>query len=110
MWKDLPYKGCVYFSFILDVVLIVLILAIKTLLPPVLPLLYGLPAGSEQLVPSLWIILAPASGIFITILNVMISSFTGDMFLKKTLTVSSAFVSLLLAIATVKIILLVGFF
>jgi len=110
MWKNLPYRGCIYFSIIIDFISIVLILVLKSILPPVVPLFYGLPSGAEQLTPVLGLILAPASGLVITALNLFMSSLTQDIFLKKTLVTSSAFISLLLAITVTKIFLLVGFF
>lgn len=110
MWKNLPYKGCVYFSLILNAVLLAAIFAIRTFLPPVVPLFYGLPSGYEQLTPSLWLMLIPSLGIFVTLMNIGLSNFTSDVFLKRALIISSAFISLLLAIAVIKIVLLVGFF
>lgn len=110
MWKNVPYKGCVYFSVGVNLVLIVLILVLKGFLPPVVPLFYGLPAGAEQLTPSLGLILAPISGLIITAINIFVSNLTADLFLKKALIISNAFISLLLAIAVTKIILLVGLF
>ena len=110
MWKDLPYKGCVYFSLVLNVLLIGIILILKGFLPPIVPLFYGLPDGSEQLIPYFGLILAPTIGLVITFVNIFVSNTIRDIFLKKALVISSAFISLLLAITTVKIVLLVGFF
>jgi hypothetical protein len=110
MWKNLPYKSCVYFSIVINFISVVLILTLKSTLPPVVPLFYGLPSGAEQLAPALGLTFAPASGLVITVLNLFLSSLTRDVFLKKTLVISSAFVSLLLAITVTKIFLLVGFF
>lgn len=110
MWKNLPYKGCVYFSVVLNIVSVVIILILRGILPPVVPLFYGLPAGAEQLAPTLALVLAPAAGLVITAINIFVSRLTKNIFLKKTLMISSAFVSLLLTIAVIKINLLVGFF
>src|SRR5258706_2358236 len=110
MWKNIPYKGYVYFSFAINVLSILIILAWKTFLPPVVPLCYGLPSGGEQLTPSLGLITVPAIGIVVVLLNIFVCRFTKDLFLKKTLIISSAFVSFLLTVAVLKIILLVGFF
>jgi hypothetical protein len=110
MWKNLPFKGCVYFSIVLNAISIIAILALKKILPPITPLFYGLPSGAEQLKPAIWLVLAPGVGFIITAINILVSMLTKDLFLKKTLMISSAFVSLLLAIAVTKIILLVGFF
>lgn len=110
MWKDLPYKGCIYLSVFLNAASIVVILILKGNLPPVVPILYGLPVGTEQLTPTLGLLLAPLAGFIITAINTLISLFSKNVFLKRFLIISSAFVSLLLTIAIVKIILLVGFF
>lgn len=110
MLKKVPFKGCIYFSLIINLVLVALIVVLKQILPPVLPLFYGLPAGTEQLAPSIELAIAPAMGFVITLLNFFLSGLTKDIFLKKTLIISSAFISLLLAITVIKIFLLVGFF
>ena len=110
MWKNLPYKSFVYFSLTLNLILEILIFVVKSHLPPLVPLLYGLPSGVEQLTPTDLLFVVPISGIVITIINVLASNLTKDLFLKKILIISSSFVSLLLSITVVKIILLVGFF
>jgi hypothetical protein len=110
MWKGLPYKGCIYFSLALNVLLIGLILILKGFLPPIVPLFYGLPDGSEQLIPYFGLILGPIIGIIITVINMLISNTIRDIFLKKALVISSAFISLLLAITIIKIVLLIGLF
>lgn len=110
MFKNLPYKGCIYFSFALNIIVVIVYFLLKNLLPPVVPLFYGLPGGAEQLVPSLEILIAPTIGIFITIVNITVSNITNDIFVKRMLIVSSAATSLLLTFTVIKIILLVGFF
>jgi hypothetical protein len=110
MWKNLPYKGCIYFSIILNAVSVIFILVLKRILPPVVPLFYGLPAGADQLTSNLGLLLAPATGFAITAVNVFISNMTRDIFLRRALIISSAFASILLAITVIKIVFLVGFF
>lgn len=110
MWKTIPFKGCVYFAFGLNLILSVLIFTLKGFLPPVVPLFYGLPVGADQLVPSLALVIAPVTGLIITLINIFIVNLTRDNLLKKALIISGTFVSTLLAITVVKIILLVGFF
>jgi hypothetical protein len=110
MWKNTPYKGCVYFSVAVNLASIILIFALKAFLPPVVPLFYGLPSGSEQLVQTLGLILVPMVGLIITITNVVINGFVEDNFLKRILIISSTFISILLTITIIKIIFLVGFF
>jgi len=110
MLKNLPFKGYVYFSIVSNILIVTLIIAIKSFLPPVVPLFYGLPVGSDQLIPSIGLTIAPIAGLTIALINIFLSNLTRDTFLKKTLIVSSAFISLLVAIAVIKIILLVWFF
>ena len=110
MWKNLPYKGCLYFSFTLNIVTIIAIVLLRGFLPPVVPLFYGLPGGVEQLVPNLEIVIAPSLGILITMINITVSNIVSNIFVKKMLVISSATSSLLLTFTVVKIILLVGFF
>lgn len=106
----MPFKSFAYFSLIINIIFVAIIVIIKSFLPPVVPLFYGLPAGSEQLVPTLELAIAPVLGLLITLLNIFLSGLVKDVFLKKTLIITSAFISLLLAITVTKIILLVGFF
>jgi hypothetical protein len=110
MWKNLPYKNCIYFSIAINLLSAILILVLKGLLPPVVPFFYGLPDGIEQLVPSLGLIIAPAIGLVITAINIFLCRIIHEVFLKKVLIISTAFISLLLVITNIKIVLLVGFF
>jgi hypothetical protein len=110
MWKNLPCKGCVYFSIALNLLLAGLILILKGFLPPIVPLFYGLPDGAEQLIPYFGLTIAPAIGLIVTFVNVLISNAINDKLLRSALIISSVFISLLLAITTVKIVLLIGLF
>ncbi len=110
MWKKIPYRGCIYASVFLNTVSAIAIFALKGFLPPVVPLFYGLPTGAEQLTPTLGLLLVPAVGLIITFINVFVSVISKDDFLKKSLIISSVFISLLLTITVIKIVLLVGFF
>ena len=110
MWKNLPLKEAVYTSFILGGVSIASIIALNAFLPPVVPLLYGLPSGDSQLVPKLGLLITPISALVIVIFNLVLAKFTKDIFFKKTLVIAGTFVSLLATISIVKTILLVGFF
>lgn len=110
MWKNTPLKGYVYASGGLSFVSILAILILKSYLPPVVPLFYGLPIGSSQLIPALGLLLVPSVNILIGILNIILSNFSKDIFFKRTLIISSFFVSVLTTITVFKIIALVGFF
>lgn len=110
MWKDLPFRGWVYFSVVLNLTSFISILVLRNYLPPVVPLFYGLPAGTEQLAPAIGLFLAPVLGLFTIFVNVVVGNMTRNIFLRRTLIVSSTSLSILLAVAVIKIILLVGFF
>ena len=106
----MPIKSVVYSSLAINLACFLIILLIKGFLPPVVPLFYGLPSGSEQLSPTNGLFILPAAGVGITFLNLLIAGNVKDVYLKKALIISSVFVSILSAITIVKIILLVGFF
>ncbi len=110
MWKKLPLKGFIYSSLGLSLASAVLILITLKNLPPVVPLFYGLPSGADQLVPTLMLFIVPGFGLFITAVNILLAQILKDPFFKKTLVVSTTFISFLGAITIVKIISLVGFF
>lgn len=110
MWKNLPLKNVGYLSLVLGIVSIITIILAYNFLPPVVPLLYGLPSGQSQLVPKLILFIAPVVGILVTFLNLLIARFAKDIFFKKTLIIAGAFITILATIATIKTILLVGFF
>jgi hypothetical protein len=110
MFKDLPLKECVFISLITNFVVALGIVAVHGLTPPVVPLFYGLPQGSAQLTPSYGLLLAPATGLVVTIVNLVIARLTNDVFFKKTLIISSLFITGLVTIAVIKIVFLVGFF
>lgn len=108
---DLPFKNYILISIGVNIVVIIAILIFKkSMLPPEVPLFYGLPEGQEQLANSYALIFPSIVSIFITLLNSTIASFIRDGFLKKSLIVSGIF-SVLFPLATIlKIIFLVGSF
>ncbi|HKC04820.1 MAG TPA: hypothetical protein VKC54_03035 [Patescibacteria group bacterium] len=109
-WKKLPFKGLVVLGLGLNFAMILLYLIIRGFLPPIIPLLYGRPAGSGQLLPNLGILLAPMLSIVFIFLNIVISNLLTDAFSKKLLIAVSCLISFLTSITLLKIIFLVGFF
>ena len=109
-WKKIPHKGFVVASVAVGVVLAILIIIFKSYLPPVVPLFYGRPEGAEQLVSTLDLLLAPVFIILIVSLNLFVSKFVNDNFIKTILVASSFLISVLVSITIIKIIFLVGFF
>ncbi len=95
---------------VLSILDIIGVLVIRDLLPPLLPVFYGKPTGTEQLAPTYFIFVIPSVSILITALNLFINTNAKDIFIKKTLAMVSLAVSLMATITVFKIILLVGFF
>jgi hypothetical protein len=108
--ERLPMKKFMYSSIGLSFFTALVVIALKGLLPPEVPLFYGKPTGEEQLVPTLGLLIAPGVSLLIVIINTIFVGLIKDLFLKKTLIVSSLFVSLLTTITVFKIVFLVGFF
>lgn len=109
-WKKIAFHNFFLAAGILDILTIIGILSVKSFLPPVIPLYYGKPAGTEQLAITNFIFIIPAIAVFVAAFNLFISSSTKDDFIKKTLAVTALIVSLMATITVAKIILLVGFF
>ncbi|MFZ3301434.1 MAG: hypothetical protein WA152_01820 [Microgenomates group bacterium] len=107
-FEKIPLKSLFLISIIVNILFILLGLVSQLVLPPEVPLFYGLPKNSEQLAPSLFIIVPAVISLFITVVNAVISINVDSTYLKKTLAFASISVCLLSVIATYKIIFLVG--
>lgn len=99
------YAGCLISFLSLAFALIV-----RKVLPPQIPLFYGLPQGEEQLSTSLGLTIPSAFSFIVILINYFLVRFLKDDFLKKALAVASLVVSVLAGITTVKIAFLVGHF
>lgn len=104
----LPLKSLFVISIIISVLFILLGLISQLILPPQIPLFYGLPKNNEQLAQSLFIVIPSLISLLITIINAIISINIDGIYLKKALAFASISVCLLSVIATYKIIFLVG--
>lgn len=109
-WKNIPAGNFFYSSVVLNILVVLTIIGVKSFLPPVVPLLYGRPEGGMQLLPSLGLILAPGVALTITFINLLLIRFIKDRFIGQVLIISSFLISLLTTITVLKIIFLVGFF
>lgn len=109
-WKGAQFKNYVYLSVALNIFTVLVILVFKKEIPPIVPLFYGRAIGESQLVSLSGLLIAPGVSLFITILNLFLSSISNDLFLKKIYVAASFLISLLTTITVVKIIFLVGFF
>jgi hypothetical protein len=105
----LPFRVWGGAVFVVNAIVIVIVLLIRDSLPPVVPLFYGKPYGSEQLTTQGNLIAPPVAALVISIVNTAINlSFEKDEFLEKVLFGSMIAVTLLSAITVIKIIFLVG--
>jgi len=108
--EKIPFIKYVYASLALNLVLVIVLVAIRKFLPPKIPLFYGTAEGESQLAPSWALIIPNLSAIIISLINNTLSLFAKDDFLKKTLVIASLGISLLATITVVKIVFLVGSF
>lgn len=109
-WKKVIFNNCFLASAILSVISAAGIIAVRTFLPPVIPMFYGKPTGAEQLGNYWLLFIIPGVSMLISAVNLFISVSIKDEFIKKILAVSSLTISLMATVTVVKIILLVGFF
>jgi len=107
-FEKLPLKKFFIASFAINMITIFSGLLAKFILPPEIPLFYGLPQTSEQLANSTFIILPACIALLLTLINAIISINISGIYLKKTLAVASISISLLSLIGTFKIIFLIG--
>jgi hypothetical protein len=110
LWAKVVLKNYVIAGASLSLLSAVLILLFKGILPPQVPLFYGLPVGEARLASTLGFLIAPGVSFLIVIINTLASVFVSDLFYKKTLIISSFFVSILVIITVLKVIFLVGTF
>lgn len=109
MWKKVIYRNYFLAAIIINVGVVLTLFLFRSALPPLVPLFYGRPMGEAQLTKTLGLLIAPGASILITILNLCLSLWVKDDFLKKLLAISAIVISALTIITIIKIILLVGF-
>lgn len=107
-FEKLPLKKLFVSSFFISVFAIIFGLLSQFILPPEIPLYYGLPQTTEQLAPSIFIILPSLISIAITVLNAVFSIKSHDNYLKRALAFASISIAILSIITTTKIVFLVG--
>lgn len=103
-----PFVKATLIAFLVNFSTVILNLTLKGRLPPEVPLFYGAAEGQEQIAASSLLIIPPiVSSLFIAV-NIFLSYFLEDEFLKKALILAAISTSLLAATTTIKIIFLVG--
>lgn len=106
--SSLPLKSLFVASLAINLVLIISGLLAKFILPPEIPLFYGLPKNEEQLAPAIFVILPAVIALLTTTINIVVALSIDSLYLKRTMAFTSISVTILSIIATYKIIFLVG--
>jgi hypothetical protein len=91
-----------------DIIAIIVVLSLQNNLPPIVPLLYGLPVGNEQLVPVIGLTIPALVSLATICLNFIIVKLLKDKFLEKILAGISILTTLLALTTIVNIFLTVG--
>lgn len=103
-----PFRSIVIAALITNLVVIGLSLALHSLLPPEIPLFYGMPEGEEQLASS-WLLGLPALlSLAILLINAGVSSAMENDFIKRTLVLVGIAATFFSTITVIKIFFLVG--
>ncbi|MBL7036872.1 hypothetical protein ISR94_03475 [Candidatus Microgenomates bacterium] len=107
-FERLPLKKFYIFSFFLNIIVLVAALLSKYILPPEIPLFYGLPQSSQQISSSYFLFIPSLVSLALTVVNAYLSIFVDNTYLKKVLAFSTILISILSTLTTLKIIFLVG--
>jgi len=97
---QIPYKNYVVAASAVSVLTIAVVILVNGLLPPQVPLFYGLPESEEQLAPTLGLVIPGTFALAICGLNVLAAMFL-------TLIASSLVAAFFAAVTTLKIIWLI---
>ncbi len=106
--NNLPFKNLFYVSMIFSLITFVSGILAQLILPPEIPLFYGLPQTNSQITQSIMITIPSIISIIICIINIIIAVKTVDNYNKRILAFASVFISILATVSTFKIIFLVG--
>lgn len=109
-WRRVPFHNYFFIATIINVLSVAIVLTLQGLLPPIVPFFYGRPEGVAQLIQPLGLLIAPATSFLTGVINLILSRWIGDVFLRKILAVTSLVFSTIGLITIIKICLLVGFF
>jgi hypothetical protein len=106
--KHLPFVKYLYGGLILNSLLIILLLLLQKLLPPEIPLFYGMAEGEEQIAKSIFIVIPNAVSLLILVVNSIIASYVKQDFYKKILITAGLISTFFSTITALKILFLVG--
>ena len=106
--SGIPFVKLVYVSVLINISIILLIVLLRNKIPPEAPLFYGLARGERQLTTTIGLTIPSIISLTIIIINTVISYIIDSDYLKKVLIITGIASTLLSAITTIKIFLLVG--
>lgn len=106
--KNLPFLKLIYISLFVNLLVLLFLFFFRGKIPPEVPLYYGFPEGESQLTNKSGLYLPAVVSIAVIVINSLITYFSRDEFIKKTLIIVSFAITFLSAITTVKIFFLVG--
>lgn len=106
--SSVPLKSLFSISVAINLLFIILSILSVFILPPEIPLFYGMPKSNAQVAPSFMIIAPSLASFLFTVINFVVSQRLNQQYLKKTLAFASIAATILSSIATYKIIFLVG--
>jgi hypothetical protein len=103
-----PLKKFLTLAFVINLLVGLTAFLVQPLLPPQIPLYYGMAESERSVAPSLALVIPTLASLGILGLNFTLGFFIEDEFLKKTLVLSGLVASFFATIATLRIIFLVG--
>lgn len=104
------FKRITFICILVNLASIAIILSLKNHLPPVVPLLYGLPVSTTELVPNTFLIIPPIVTAVLALINFSLTKTLRDIFLQKIFSGLNITLTTLSIITVIKIALLVGSF
>jgi hypothetical protein len=105
---NLPYFNNLKWLFFLNILVIILVFALKKFLPPQIPLYYGLAEGDEQLAAASFLTLPSIVSLAVVFLNTTLASVIKDDFTKRVLIATCFPISFFSLVTSVKIFILVA--
>mgnify|MGYP000986553723 CR=1 FL=1 len=108
--KKLPFLTYIYAASIINILIIGTTFLIQNLLPPEIPLYYGLAEGQEQIAKSIFLFVPNSISLLILIINSAIASYIKQDYYKKILIVAGLISTFFASITVFKIVFLVGSF
>ncbi|KKP47600.1 MAG: hypothetical protein UR39_C0003G0005 [Candidatus Woesebacteria bacterium GW2011_GWA1_33_30] len=107
-FERLPLFKLIVAIVITNLSVILIGLLARIILPPEIPIFFGLPQTEEQLAPALFITIPPTISLIFVLINSTMAIHIESFYIKKSLAFGSLAITLLSTIAAFKIIFLVG--